>query len=245
MRAYAQSVLFIAIGNPLVYLFSLGVGLAALIQAPIPLGDGTSVSYLTFVAPALVGAAALTIAVEESTYPYLMGFKWNPIFYGMNAAPISGRQIVDGMTIGIAVRTVVTCGIYFVFTVLFGAVPNAWGFVLIFTTTFTGLAIGLVISSYTATIEEDRGQMALIGRFVVMPLFLFSGTFFPITALPIWLQWIGWISPLWHGTQLARGLAFGLPEPAWLVVVHVVVLVGLFVFGLLRTRAVVTRRLNK
>jgi lipooligosaccharide transport system permease protein len=175
----------------------------------------------------------------------MLGFKWNPIFFGMNAAPISGRQIVDGMTIGIAVRTAATCAIYFVFTVVFGAVPNGWGFLLVIVATVTGLAVGLVISAYTATIEEDRGQMALIGRFVVMPLFLFSGTFFPLTALPIWLQWIGWISPLWHGTQLARILSFGLEEPAWLVIVHVLVLVALFVAGLIRTRYVVTRRLNK
>jgi len=240
MRSYLRTIVATSIGNPLVYLFALGVGLASLVGTPMG-----GVSYLTFVAPALLATAAVTVSAEESTYPMMMGFKWNPIFFAMNAAPISGKQIVNGMIIGMLARVVPTCAIYFVVMVLFGAVPSSLGFVGVLSASFTGLAVGVVIMSYTSTIEEDKGQMAMIMRFGITPMFLFSGTFFPLTTLPLYLQWIGWISPLWHGTELGRVLAYGASEPVWLTLVHVVYLVALAVFGWKRTQVVVVRRLNK
>ena len=245
MRAYLQTIIATSIGNPLVYLFALGVGLASLVDAQFDSGPSGAVSYLTFVAPALLATAAVTVASEESTYPMMMGFKWNPIFYAMNAAPISGKQIVNGMIIGMTARILPTCAIYFVVMLAFGAVPSALGFLGILTATFTGIAVGVLIMSYTATIEEDKGQMAMIMRFGITPMFLFSGTFFPLTQLPIFLQWIGWISPLWHGTELGRVLAYGAAEPIWLTVIHVLYLVALAFLGWKRTQTVVERRLNK
>jgi len=244
MRAYYQTILATSIGNPLVYLFALGVGLAALVPQGIPNGEGT-ISYLAFVAPALLATAAVTVAAEESTYPYMMGFKWNPIFYAMNAAPLSGNQIANGMIISIVGRILPTTAIYFVVMVLFGAVPSALGVLGILTATLTGLAISVIISMYTAGIEEDKGQMAMIMRFGITPMFLFSGTFFPLASLPWFLQWIGWISPLWHGTELGRVLSYGYPEPAWLTAVHVVYLLALSALGWILTQRVITRRLNK
>ncbi|MGV8884500.1 MAG: ABC transporter permease [Microbacteriaceae bacterium] len=244
MRAYLQTIVATSIGNPLVYLFALGVGLAALVPQGIPNGSGT-ISYLAFVAPALLATAAVTVAAEEATYPFLMGFKWNPIFYAMNAAPISGNQIANGMFIGMLVRILPTTLIYYVVMVLFGAVPSPLGFLGILTASLTGLSIATIVGAYSATIEEDKGQMAMIMRFGITPMFLFSGTFFPLTQLPIYLQWIGWISPLWHGTELGRVVAYGLDEPPWLTVVHLVVLVALVVIGWKRTQFVVSRRLNK
>jgi lipooligosaccharide transport system permease protein len=240
MRGYAGDALFQSIGNPLIYLFALGIGLASL----VPQGVG-GVSYLQFVAPALMAAAAMTVASNETTYPVMMGFKWNPIFFGMNASPITGAQIVGGMMIHIALRVVVTVSIYFGIIMLFGAVPLATGWLAIVAASLTGMAIGLLLSSYTSTIEEDKGQMAMLQRFGITPLFLFSGTFFPLEQLPIYLQPIGWISPLWHGTELGRVVTYGAAEPAWLTVTHVVYLVLLIVIGLLITRRHFTRRLNK
>ena len=92
MKGYAGDALFQSFGNPLIYLFALGVGLASLV--PQGVGD---VSYLQFVAPALMATAAMTVTANETSYPVLMGFKWNPIFFGMNASPITGAQIVNGM----------------------------------------------------------------------------------------------------------------------------------------------------
>ena len=222
MKGYAGDAIFQSFGNPLIYLFALGVGLAS-----------------------LMATAAMTVAANETSYPVLMGFKWNPIFFGMNASPITGAQIVNGMMIQIALRAFVTVAIYFGVIVLFGGVPSATGWLAIGAATLTGMAIGVAISSYTSTITEDRGQMAMLQRFGITPLFLFSGTFFPLEQLPIYLQPLGWVSPLWHGTELGRVATYGLDEPIWLTVTHVGYLATLFVVGLWATRKHFTRRLNK
>ena len=245
MRSYLQTIAVTAIGNPFVYLFALGVGLATLVDKNLGAGAVSGVGYLAFVAPALLATAAVTVAAEECTYPIMMGFKWNPIFYGMNAAPLTGNQIVNGMFIAVAVRIVPTCVVYFLVMLLFGAVPSALGFFTIFAATFTGLSVGFVIAAFTSRIEEDRGQPAMIMRFGVTPMFLFSGTFFPLTQLPVYLQWVGWISPLWHGTELGRVFSYGAAEPVWLTAVHVVYLLALCLFGWRMTQRAVTRRLNK
>jgi lipooligosaccharide transport system permease protein len=128
---------------------------------------------------------------------------------------------------------------------LFGAVPSALGVLSILTAVLTGISVGLVIMAAMSRVQDDRGQPALIQRFGIMPMFLFSGTFFPISRLPISLQWIGWVSPLWHGTQLGRDLSYGMSEPGWLVAVHVLYLVAVGLVGWRLTVRTFTRRLNK
>ena len=243
MRAYAQTLVATSIGNPLIYLFALGIGLATLVDKGT--GDVGGVSYLVFVAPALLGLAAVTVAAEEFTYPMLMGFKWNPIFFAMNAAPISGAQIVNGIYIAVVARMLPTTLLYFVVMLLFGAVPLATGILVVPIAILAAMSIGIVISSYTAGVENDTSQMALIMRFGITPILLFSGTFFPLTQLPIWLQWIGWVSPLWHGTELGRVVSYGMSEPLWLSVVHILYPLTLVIVFWRIAQRVVTRRLNK
>ncbi|HEY5231430.1 MAG TPA: ABC transporter permease [Galbitalea sp.] len=239
MRTYLQTLLVTGFGSPLLYLFGLGVGLARLVNVPV--GGAT---YLEFVAPALLASAAVTVASEEFSYPVLMGFKWNPIFFGMNAAPISGLQIVNGMILSVFIRMLPTVGVYYVFMLIFGAVPRASGVLDILVAVLVGMSVGIMIMGYTSTIREDHGQMAIIQRFILMPMFLFSGTFFPITNLPIYLQWIGWISPLWHGTQLGRVLSYGLVEPGWLTAVHVLYLALIATVGWVIAARQFAKRLN-
>jgi lipooligosaccharide transport system permease protein len=239
MRAYLQTLLVTGFGNPLLYLFGLGVGLARLVNVPV--GGAT---YLEFVAPALLASAAVTVAGEEFSYPVLMGFKWNPIFFGMNAAPLSGLQIVNGMIISVFVRMFPTVAIYYAFMLIFGAVPHWTGVFDILVAVLVGMSVGIMIMAYTSTITEDHGQMAIIQRFILMPMFLFSGTFFPITNLPLYLQWIGWISPLWHGTQLGRVLSYGLVEPGWLTLIHIIYLLALATVGWILAARQFTKRLN-
>ena len=240
MRAFAVSLIVLMFGNPLLYLLSLGLGLASLVSADV---DG--VSYLVFVAPALLAGAAFTGGAEESTYPVLVGFKFNPVFFAMAASPISPRQVANGIFIGTAVRVIPTVIVYFSIMLLFGAVPSAVGALSIVTAVLLGMTVATLVTWYTSTVEDDKGQMAVIMRFIIMPLFLFSGTFFPLSQLPVFLQWIGWISPLWHGTQLGRVLSYGMSEPIWLTVGHVLYLVVLLAIGWRGTHRVVERRLFK
>lgn len=245
MKAYAQTIVATSIGSPVLYLLALGMGLAGLVDQNVDTGTNGPVSYLYFIAPALLASAAINVAGDEATYPVMQAFKWNPIFFAMNAAPISPAQIVNGFLIAIGARMLPTCAIYFGAMLLFGAVPSPLGVLGILTATFTGLAVAALIARYSATVEEDKGQMAVLMRFGLMPMFLFSGTFFPLSQLPIYLQWIGWISPLWHGTQLGRVVAYGSVEPIWLTITHVVFLAVVLVYGWTGFQRVAARRLGK
>ena len=240
MRSYTGTVVVAGIGNPLIYLYALGVGLATIVDTDL---DG--VSYLVFVAPALLASAAITVASEEFTYPIMLGYKWNPTFTGMSASPLRPTQIVDGIVISVAVRMTVNLVLFFALILVFGAAPSPIAFLSIVAGLLGGLAFGTVLMGYTSTLEEDTGQLAMVMRFVVLPMTLFSGTFFPLSTFPIWLQWIGWISPLWHSTELARVFSYGYAEPIWLTIVHVAYLAVLIVVGWAWSRRIAVRRLNR
>lgn len=244
MRSYLQTMIATGIGTPVLYLYAMGVGLATLVDADQ--GQGLDkVSYLIFVAPALICSAALTIATEEFSYPIMLGFKWNPTFFGMNAAGLQGGQIINGVTYSVIIRLVVQSSVYYLFMLLFHAIPSPLGWLSIFVAVLTGTAIGTLLMAYATRLEEDKGQFNYIMRFGIIPLTLFSGTFFPLAALPAWLHWIGWISPLWHGTELARVFAFNYPEPIWLTAIHVLYLIVLTWVGWWLARRLAIRRLNK
>ena len=243
MWSYAQTILATGFGEPLIYLYAMGVGLATLVDRNLGL-EADGVGYLVYVAPALLCSAGLTTATIEFSYPVLLGYKWNPTFSGMHSGPISPGQIVDGLVISVILRLAATMVVSYAFMVLFGAVPSPTGWIAIVVATLTGMAFGTLLMAYASTIREDTGQLAMVERLIVLPLTLFSGTFFPLSELPWFLQWIGWISPLWHGTELARVATFGYPEPIWLTVVHVVVLVGMTAGGWLGARRIAHRRLT-
>lgn len=235
-----------ALGLPALYLFAMGLGLGSLIGGGGGAGGGDlgGVSYLVFVAPALLTAAAFQTASEEFIFPIRLGFKWNPIFVGMNAAPLSPGQIIDGNILYTSLRITVNSLVYFVLMVLFGAVPSGWGIVSVLAALLTAVSFGGPVCAYISSLDKDASQETLVLRFIVMPLTLFSGTYFPLSLMPVYLQWIGWISPLWHGTQLARDATYGLGEPAWLIVVHVLYLVATFVVGWRVARRIARKKLN-
>lgn len=242
MRGYLGTLLATALGTPVLYLFAFGVGLATLITGNV--GPTPGVTYLQFVAPALLASAAVLVAMEEYTFGILLGLKWNATYVGMNATPITGRQIVDGIMIFVGLRMIVTCGIYYVVMLAFGAVDSGWSVLTIVAGLLAGFAFSPV-AAYSATIQEDRGQFAILQRTVILPLTLFSGTVFPLTQLPIFLQWIGWLSPLWHASELGRQFVYGPTEPIWLSVIHVAYLLLLGIVGWQWCARNVTRRLNK
>lgn len=245
MRAYGWTIIVGALGQPIMYLLGLAVGLAALIQAPI-VDHGQEVSYLVFVAPALLVTAAIAVASEEMTYPVMAGFKWRRYFYGFNASPLGSAQIANGVIAGAAARMFVAVAAYYLFIWIFGAVPSpATGWIAILAGVGAGLAFGIPLMAYAGSIEDDKGQFALVQRFLFMPMFLFSGTFYPLETLPGWLQWIGWISPLWHGAQIGRVATYGAAVDAGLLAVHVAYLLVLCVVGYLWGRRVFIERLAK
>jgi lipooligosaccharide transport system permease protein len=252
MRAYGWTIIVGALGQPIVYLLGLAVGLAALIQQDIPVPGGGSVPYLVFVAPALLMTATMAVASEEFTYPVMAGFKWRRYFYGFNASSLSSPQIANGVAVAASARMFVAAAAYYLFIWMFGVVfsiptvpepATAWLTIPI--GILVGLSFGLPIMAYAASIEDDRGQFALIQRFLFMPMFLFSGTFYPLTTLPLWLQWIGWISPLWHASELGRIVSYGSASEAPMLWLHLGYLVALAALGYVFARRLFTERLAK
>ncbi|WP_431802171.1 ABC transporter permease [Microbacterium sp. bgisy203] len=247
MRAYGWTIIVGAVGQPILYLLGLAVGLAALITVPI-VDHGQEVTYLMFVAPALLATATISVASEEMTYPVMAGFKWRRYFYGFNASPLSSPQIANGVIIAASARMVVASAAYYLIVWLlpFGAVPHPeTGWLAIFAGVFAGLAFGIPLMAYAASIQDDKGQFALVQRFIFMPMFLFSGTFYPLDTLPVWLQWIGWISPLWHGAELGRLATYHSAIAPGMVAVHVGYLLLLCVAGYIWARRNFVERLAK
>lgn len=244
VKTWGTSVLATAVGNPVLYLFAFGVGLASLVDRQLGADTGGA-SYLEFVAPALLVSAIVMVAAEEAMFTIMMGFKWNAIFIAMNAAPISPRQIFGGVTLAAIARMAGTAAIYYVVAVLFGAMQPGWSVLVVPIAVLTGLAVGMPIAVFTTRMEDDRGQFALINRLIIMPLTLFSGTMFPLTQLPLFLQWIGWLSPIWHGAELGRQASYAPVEAIWLTAGHVAFLAVLAIAGFQISVRNTARRLNR
>lgn len=245
MRSYGWTIVISGIGNPLLYLLGLGLGLATFLDVPVGFGPDGPVPYVVFVAPALLVSAAVTVATEEFTYTVMAGFKWRRVFWGMNASPVSPQQVAGGLVLAVMVRMVFVCVAYAGLLALFGALGSAAAVLLLpLVGLLGGLAFGMPLLAYAASLKDDAGQFAAVQRFVFTPMFLFSGTFYPLETLPGWLHWIGWVSPLWHATELGRVVSYRDPTPGWLVAVHVAVLVVLAVGGWLLARRVFVRRLR-
>ncbi len=235
MKSYGWTIVMYGVGQPVAYLFAMGVGLATLVDTNTTAVFG-GVSYLTFIAPALLISAAVMTAANEFTFPVMDGFKWRRVYYGPHASPLTPEQIAGGHILAVTARFGVQSAIYFAVVALFGASPGGWGWVSILVAVLAGLSFGLPLMAYAASIKQDKGQFAMVMRFVVMPLFLFSGTFFPLESLPLAVRWIGWISPIWHGTELGRVFSYGYQEAPLLTAVHWLFLAALAVGGWLLTK---------
>lgn len=245
MSKWMGAIISFGLGNPIIYLVSIGLGIGALVEVNTG-GQGIDgVSYIQFVAPALLATAAINALQDEVTFPTLQGFVWDKMFYAMNNTPINSRQIANGVMITAAIRGIFTVIIYELVLLVFGAIPFSSMLPLFISSMFAALAFGAAMLAVTVRIENDDALFAIIGRFVIAPMFLFSGTFYPLDQMPIYLQWIGWISPLWHSTQLGRFLSYGMPLEIWQLVMHVAFLGSIYVIGMLLAYPKFESRLQK
>ena len=235
-RRYLLSSLAEAVGTPLLYLLALGVGLGSLIDSgPDPEAALGGVSYLDYIAPALLVAAAVQVAVGESSYPAYSRFKWSRVFWGVTATPVTPAQVCEGEVLFIATRMAAGSSLYYLVLLVFGAAGGASGVLLIPVAMLTGLACGVWVLALGARMRSEGGAFNVLFRFVIVPMTLFSGSFFPITEMPLAVRWLAWISPLWHGNELARGAALG-GLGFWPAVGHLVYLLALLVVGVVVAR---------
>ncbi|GAB3581315.1 ABC transporter permease [Amycolatopsis endophytica] len=209
-RRYWKSNLYSTGLQPLLFLLAMGLGFGSQVQAGPATGG---LSYVHYIAPALLVSAALQNAVGESTYPVLSGFKWQKDYLAVTATPVTPGQVLGGHLIWVTLRLLLAGTVYAVIAVPFGAWLNAGAVLVVLVGAATGLACAAPVTALAATTYDEGVRFNGVFRFVVMPMTLFAGTFFPIEQIPLALRWLAWISPLWHGNELARGVTLGGLDP--------------------------------
>ena len=218
--------------TPVIYLLALGVGLGVFADrfANLPAG----VSYLEFVAPGLLAATAMQLASFEASWPVLSAIKWSRQYHAMLATPLRVGDVLLGHQAFIAARMLMTATIYLVVISIliasFGDAVSPLAILAIPVTVLVGIAFAAPIAAWGAYTENETSFVAIF-RFVILPMFLFSGTFFPISELPAVLEAIAYLTPLWHGVDLCRQLMLG-EVILTSALAHVIYLVAWIVAGL-------------
>lgn len=190
---------------------------------------GGAASYLEFVAPGLLAATAMQVAVGEVLWPVMGAIKWDKHYYAMLATPLRIRDVVVGHLSFASVRIAVSSTVFVIVLAAFGLLGSVTGAVgALAAAILTGVAFATPLYGFAAGTENEAG-FALVYRVGVIPLFLFSGAFFPISNLAEPLEWLARLTPLWHGVELCRMSALGSWAP--IAVLHVVYLAALAAVG--------------
>lgn len=205
--------------QPMLYLLGLGVGVGALVDrnaaSTAALGG---VSYVAFVAPGLMVTAAMAVCANDSMWPVMAGLTWSRGYHGIAATPLDARDVVLGHAAWMAVRSGITAGLVAIALALFPD-TRSWGLApAVLVSMAVGVAFAMPIMAFSINAEMD-GSFAAIQRFVIIPLFLFGGAFYPLSQLPEVVQWAARVAPLWHGVVVARGLTTG--SVGWAALGHV------------------------
>jgi lipooligosaccharide transport system permease protein len=216
--------------QPVLFLTAMGLGLGTL-MSPQDLSAFDGFDYITWLGPGLLAAMAMQTATFESTYPIMNKIMWGRNYEAMLSTPLLIRNIVWGELAWSAFRIGTLATVFLVVLVLFGIPQSPLAVLAIPFTILIGLAFSSCLIAFTATQKNDVGFSAVF-RFIINPLFLFSGTFFPLTQLPEPVQFIAWLTPLFHGVQLVRGSILGTlePLPALLNLTYLLVMFGIGAF---------------
>jgi lipooligosaccharide transport system permease protein len=224
--------------EPVFFLFAMGVGIGSMI-GDVQLADGTHVPYLAFVAPALLASSAMNGAVFDSTTNVFFKLKYAKLYDSVLATPLGPRDVAVGEITWALLRGVVYSGAFLLVAWLAGAVHTPWALAAVPAATLIGWAfasVGMGCATYMRTWADfDYVQLA------IMPMFLFSATFFPLETYPPALQWLVQATPLYHGVGMARELMLGSVTPT--MAAHVAYLVAMGLVGTVWTARRVERLL--
>jgi lipooligosaccharide transport system permease protein len=213
--------------NPIFFLLSIGVLLGSLVDRQNP--DLGGLSYLEFVAPALLATTAMQTASSQTTYPILVGLKWWRTYHAVVATPVRVQELVAGILAWAGVRIGLAVTVFAVVAGIGGAFISPLAVLAPLAALLCGLAFAALLAAISAGTDNDQ-VLVVIFRFALLPLFLFSGTFFPVEQLPDWIEPVAWATPLWHGVELTRDLATGdvaaLPTAVHVAYLALLTLVG-------------------
>lgn len=227
--------------NPIFFLLSIGVLLGTLIDRSNP--DLGGLSYLEFVAPALIATTAMQTAAVTTTFSVKAGIKWVRTYHGVVATPVRVVELVVGVIAWTGVRILLATGVFAIVVAVAGAFGSPLAVLTPLAALLCGLAFAAVLMAISAATDSEQWLPAIF-RFGIVPLFLFSGTFFPVEQLPDWIEPLAWLTPLWHGVELTRDLATGDVEGA-AAGLHVAYLVGLTAIGTAVAARACDRKLRK
>jgi len=227
--------------TPLFFLAAMGLGLGGLVNRGS--GGVNGVPYLDFLAPGLIAAACMQTAAIEAMYPILAKIMWDKTYEGALATPITIPDLLRGEILWITIRMFIVATMFWLVMLIFGVGHSLEAVLAIPASILTGLAFATPIMAFTSRRRNDSG-FAAINRFVIIPLYLLAGTFFPIAKLPLALQAVAWATPLAHGVALTRGVVLG-NISAGDAVLHALVPLAYFAAGLLVARAFLMKRLAK
>ncbi|MFI5895450.1 ABC transporter permease [Actinoplanes sp. NPDC051513] len=209
---------------PLLTMLGFGVGVGAYVSGGV---DG--VPYLDWIVPGLIASTAVQAAIGEATWPVLSYFEWLKVYFAQAAAPLRVADILGGHLAFMLFRILLSATAFLGVAVLFGAVHSWWAPLTLVVSLMVGFAVAAPTIAYSSWVTSDS-YLAILLRFAVLPMSLFSGVFFPIESLPLLLRWVAWALPLWHGVDLSRDAMLGL-APGWLGLWHVLYLLAWCALG--------------
>lgn len=216
--------------EPVLYLLAFGFGIGQLI-GNLQDGNGNSVSYAAFIAPALLATSAMNGAIYDSTWNVFFKMHFGKIYQVMLSSSMGPLDVALGEIIWALLRGVVySIGFMAIVTPL-GLVTNWWGLLAIPAATliaFGFASLGMAVTSFMKNFQ----QMNWV-NFVLLPMFLFSGTFFPVSVYPGWIQSIVMALPLWQGVEMVRSLMLGIID--WSLLGHICYFVAMIIGGLIFT----------
>ena len=210
---------------PVLFVVGFGFGVGQFVDAGGALGG---VSYLDYIVPGMIASTAMQVAFGESSWPIMSRFMWIRTYHSMVAAPLRIVDIVGGDLLFVLLRILAATAVFLAVTAAFGAVHSLWAVAVVPIAGLLGLATAAPVFAFAARVETD-GFFPLLQRFVVIPMTLFAGVFFPIESMPAGLRLLAYVSPLWHGVELCRAATFGVGE-FYPIVGHVAYL-GLWAAG--------------
>ncbi|WP_294980261.1 ABC transporter permease [uncultured Microbacterium sp.] len=235
-RSSSWAVVLSGFFEPVFYLASMGIGVGALI-GDVETAQGASVSYAAFIAPALLAVSAMNGAIYDSTWNVFFKLNYGKLYEGMLATSLGPLDVALGEILYALLRGLAYATGFMIIMQILG-LNLAWTAVLalpaVVLIAFGFASLGMAVTSYMKTFQ----QMDWI-NFVLLPMFLFSATFYPITVYPGWVQQIVMALPLWHGVELIRGLTTGIlnVDMLWHVLYYAVMIAIGLVFTTKRLRA--------
>ena len=212
--------------EPLFYLLAMGFGLGALVGT-VPGPDGQPMAYTAFIAPALLAASSMNGAIYESTN-IMFRLNYEKVYHAALSTPLGVGDVALGELGWSLTRGTIYAVGFTVVMVVLGLLSSPLGLLALPASLLMGFAaggIGMAVVTFMRSWQDlDLIQMA------VLPIFLFSGTFYPLSTYPPAIQAVVQLSPLYRGTHLLRGLTTGILDPT--MVVDVAYLLGLGILGL-------------